>query len=215
MAKKFLTFICLLCVFLMACSNQATSENRTQTVVNTQSVSDVVSNSVSVDSVLSPSTVVDTTNTTDTSQVSNSGIVQNDANAVQALIGDGTEINPNLKLGEMPENVDIDLTTMSNTMIYAEVLNMLTNPSEYIDKTVVMSGFTNIYVDENTKALYYSCIIPDATSCCAQGIEFELANTPLENYPYMGQAIKVVGTFGTYTENDTLYCVLKDAYFVP
>jgi hypothetical protein len=36
--------------------------------------------------------------------------------------------------------VDVDLTQLSNTMVYAEVYNMMANPLDYLGKTVKATG---------------------------------------------------------------------------
>nr|MCR5716177.1 hypothetical protein [Lachnospiraceae bacterium] len=70
-------------------------------------------------------------------------------------------------------SVDVDLTTLSSTMVYSEVYNMMVSPDAYVGKTIRMSGLMSIFLDEATEKYYYACIIQDATACCAQGIEFE------------------------------------------
>ena len=58
-----------------------------------------------------------------------------------------------------------------------------------------------------------SCIIQDATACCAQGIEFELADkrTYPDDYPEIDEEICVVGVFDTYKEGEYTYCTLRNA----
>ena len=109
--------------------------------------------------------------------------------------------------------VDVDLTSMSSTMIYAEVYNMLTKPEEYIGKTVKMAGAFAVAYDEETGNYYYLCVIKDATACCAQGMEFlPIGNFGYpDNCPEIGTDITVVGTFSTYMEGTTMYCTLKEA----
>ena len=45
---------------------------------------------------------------------------------------------------------DVDLTTLSSTMVYSEVYNMMTAPSDYIGKNVKMKGNFSYYQDPNT-----------------------------------------------------------------
>ena len=77
--------------------------------------------------------------------------------------------------------IDIDLTALSSTMVYSEVYNMMVTPENYIGKTVKMRGQLEIAqpldADGNPdpQRIYFSCVIADATACCAQGIEFVLA----------------------------------------
>ena len=111
--------------------------------------------------------------------------------------------------------IDVDLTQLSSTMVYSEVYNMVTVPELYIGKTVRMKGSFAMYHDEVTDAYYFACIIADATACCSQGIEFVLAgeHSYPEDYPELGSEITVVGTFGTYSEGENLYCTLFESSF--
>ena len=109
--------------------------------------------------------------------------------------------------------VDVDLTKLSSTMIYSEVLNMVQTPDNYLGKVVKMSG--NFATTENTDKTkrYFACIIPDATACCSQGIEFVLDGDyeyPLD-YPELNAEITVTGVFDTYMEGDYQYCQLLHA----
>jgi len=103
---------------------------------------------------------------------------------------------------------DIDLTAMSSTMVYSEVSQMTTDPTSYMEKKIKMNGKLSVYHDDSTNKTYYACIIADATACCSQGIEFELAEG---EYPAEGTEITVLGTFTTYIEGQYKYCQLKDA----
>ncbi len=107
----------------------------------------------------------------------------------------------------------IDLTTMSGTMVYSEVYNMIYNPDDFVGKTIKMSGSYAVYHDESTDKYYHACIISDATACCSQGLEFKLTDeyTYPEDYPEEGSQICVVGTFDTYQEGEQTYCTLTDA----
>ena len=115
-------------------------------------------------------------------------------------------------LPEIPD-IDVDLATLSSTMVYAEVYNMLVSPDDYIGKTVRMKGPFAYYEDPQTGNLYFACIIADATACCSQGIEFTLAGAYIypDDYPELGSEITVVGEFETYTENGYSYCHLANA----
>ena len=102
---------------------------------------------------------------------------------------------------------------MSGTMVYSQVSNMMYRPSEYLGKTVRMTGQYSYYHDPNTGMDYFACIVQDATACCANGIEFVLTDDYVypDDYPMQGSTITVVGTFDTYMEGGTLYCTLRDA----
>ncbi len=54
--------------------------------------------------------------------------------------------------GQEKQEIDVDLTQLSSTMVYSEVYNMINTPEDYIGKTVKMSGTFNLYcqkMDEN------------------------------------------------------------------
>ena len=109
------------------------------------------------------------------------------------------------------QNIDVDLTQMSSTMIYSEVQNMMLKPADYVGKTVRMQGaFSVSEIGENR---YFACIIKDATACCAQGIEFDWSgdHSYPADYPKDGSDITVTGEFTTYNEGQQQYCQLKNA----
>lgn len=66
-------------------------------------------------------------------------------------------------------------------MVYSEVYNMKNAPSDYIGKTIKMTGQFVYYENPDTKVQYFACIIGDAMACCSQGLEFVL--TGKHTYP--------------------------------
>lgn len=111
------------------------------------------------------------------------------------------------------KSVDLDLTQLSSTLIYSEVYNMLITPDDYKGKIIKMKGLFNQYTDEQTGKTYNAVIIPDATACCQQGLEFELSDKTNPNFE-QGTEITVVGIFDTYSEGELLYCHLKNAKII-
>ncbi len=105
----------------------------------------------------------------------------------------------------------IELTVMSSTMVYSEVLNMMIMPEDYIGKKVKMHGAFSYA--EGLDKYYYACIIADATACCSQGIEFALKEEKKfpDEFPELGEEITVEGIFDTYVEDGITYCQLKDS----
>ena len=110
--------------------------------------------------------------------------------------------------GQATEGVDVDLTTMSSTMVYSEVLNMMSYPDNYKGKIIRMNGTYQSVYDENTGNTYYYCVIKDATACCASGLEFVLGGG---KYPQEESRITVQGKFTTYFEGEFEYITLQDA----
>lgn len=123
-----------------------------------------------------------------------------------SLISCGTAINKD-------DAIDVDLTSLSSTMVYAEVYNMMTDPDDYLGKTVKMRGSFSVYHDNSTGKNYFACLISDATACCSQGIEFVLDGDHIypKDYPEIGSEITVTGVFDTYYEGDYMYCQLIHA----
>ena len=109
------------------------------------------------------------------------------------------------------DSIDVDLTTLSSTMVYSEVYNMITTPDDYLGKMVKMQGQFAVYEGEERN--YYACLIADATACCSQGIEFVVQDNRAYpgDFPELGTEITVVGTFDTYQEGEYTYCQLIDA----
>lgn len=114
----------------------------------------------------------------------------------------------------------VDLTALSSTMVYAEVFNMTTFPEDYVGKTVKMRGqFSTgkLYAQDGSDgSMVFACIIQDATSCCAQGIPFDLAGNLSypEDYPELGDQITVVGTFEKCTQDGLEFYRLSQAEMV-
>lgn len=111
------------------------------------------------------------------------------------------------------KSVDLDLTQLSSTVVYSEVYNMLITPDDYKSKIIKMKGQFNQYTDDETGKIYNSVIIPDATACCQQGLEFELSDKTNPNFE-QNTEITVVGTFDTYSDGKFLYCHLKNAKII-
>ena len=124
-----------------------------------------------------------------------------------------TSSKPESEKADIPktDKIDVDLTAMSSTMIYSEVLNMTQTPADYLGKTVRMKG--TFSAAEVNGQRYFACLIKDATACCSQGIEFVWAgeHSYPSDYPEENAEITVTGTFTTYMEGTAQYLQLKDA----
>ncbi len=112
-----------------------------------------------------------------------------------------------------PGTVDLDLTVMSGTMVFAQVYNMMQTPEDFVGKVVKIEGLFTIYRDEAADRTFYSCIILDATACCSQGIDLLLSSE--EDLPEMGEEIVAVGTFDTYLHDGYLMKTLRGAVLLP
>lgn len=108
--------------------------------------------------------------------------------------------------------VDLDLTKMSATMIYSTVFDMLIMPEEYVGINIKVKGNFQAFVNEQTGDRYFSIIIPDATACCQQGIEFVWLGDHVypDDYPVSGEEITIVGNYNVFENAEGItYTYLK------
>ena len=112
--------------------------------------------------------------------------------------------------------VDLDLSVLSGTVVYAQVYNMMYDPDPFLGKVIRMSGYYNYFDDQANGVVYHACIIPDATACCAQGIEFVRAGDHAwpDDYPEIGDRIMITGRLEIYEDQGTRYLHLVDAEMV-
>ncbi len=110
------------------------------------------------------------------------------------------------------ETADLDLTTMSGTLVYSEIFNITNAPDDYVGKVIKVSGNLGSFYDETDGNTYLACVNQDATACCAQGIEFQPSTSDLDKLDLQnGGQVTVIGTYGTYDINGQTYYALLDA----
>ena len=100
----------------------------------------------------------------------------------------------------------IDLTTVNSTMLAVEVHNIVTNPEDYIGKTIkIMGPYCNEYFADTDK--YYHYVLYDY---CCQVVEFEWNGDHKcpDDYPVQLTEIEIVGKFDTYRELGQQYCCI-------
>ena len=104
--------------------------------------------------------------------------------------------------------VDIDLTALSNTMAYAEITNISTDPERYIGKTVKIQGEYRVSYFGAPGVPYHFAILWDETSCCEQGLEFTWDGNHEfpDDFPKEKTKIEVCGVLETYfDQGDTFF----------
>ena len=125
-------------------------------------------------------------------EVLKQGAGQNDKTA-KADTKEKTYVN---KISYKDSDIDIDLTKLNSTMVYSTVNDMMNNYNNYIGKVIRVKGFFSPVYYEPTKQYYYSVIVPDATACCANGLEFiweDGMHIFPDEYPDEGEEIVVTG----------------------
>lgn len=120
---------------------------------------------------------------------------------------DGGDKSP----GRESEAVDVDLTVLGSTMVYAEVYSMMSHPDEYMGKTIKVKGPYRTTFYEPTGLFYHFIVIEDATACCAQGLEFVISGEGASpsDYPEETADIELIGLFDCYEELGEIYYYLS------
>lgn len=111
-----------------------------------------------------------------------------------------------------PSKPDFDLTKMSATMIYSTIFDMLIMPEDYVEKVIKVKGWFETYTDPQTAEMYYAVVVPDATACCQQGLEFTWLGDHRypADFPNPGEDITVTGRY-KLTETDGITYVYLEA----
>ena len=109
------------------------------------------------------------------------------------------------------EDVEMDLTKMNPTMIYSIIYDLMIKPNDYYGKTFMVDGYFDTMYNDDLGVRYYFVVVPDATACCAQGLEFKLPEGTVypDDYPEPGTDIRVRGVLGSYEENGQPYAYIN------
>lgn len=93
----------------------------------------------------------------------------------------------------------LDMTKMSDTLIYSTIENMKKTPEGYLGITIRISGsYVKSYFDE-TGNYYHFVTGSDSTGCCSWGYEFLLDENKL-SYPAENTKITIQGKIKSYNE---------------
>ena len=112
-----------------------------------------------------------------------------------------------------PLQVDLDLSEMSGTIVYAQIYNIQYDPGPYLGKVIRVRGYYSFYREPTNDNVYYACVIPDATACCMQGIEFVWGGEHKypDDYAEAGVNVTVTGRLEMYEEGGINYLHLVDS----
>jgi hypothetical protein len=87
-------------------------------------------------------------------------------------------------------DIDIDFTALSKTLIQAEILRIEMNTESYLGKTMRMSGRYDPAVRESGELVHF-LILVEGDECCQMGFEFKLADGV--GYPAIDALIEITG----------------------
>ena len=96
-------------------------------------------------------------------------------------------------------------------MIYSTIFDMLVMAEDYIDKNIKLSGWFETYTDPQSGEMYYAVVVPDATACCQQGLEFVWPGEHKypEDFPTIKQDITVTGIYKMIENDGVTYTYLE------
>jgi hypothetical protein len=141
----------------------------------------------------------------DNESTSDSSIPGSDtADATESESENSTSIEPDPR-------VDVDLTVMSSTMVFAEVNRIVTDPIGTLGNKIKAEGAFDIFTDEDADQNFYYIIIFDALECCQEGLEmiFPESYTFPEDYPSQDEEIEVIGTLSSHNDYGVEYYYLS------
>lgn len=191
--------LCLMTVWLSGCAG---GQQPPKTAGSVQAILDAAEKDAASDTASKPETATDAP--------------ASDAPAPSSTADTTGDVLPQTQPKSENIGKTVDLTTMSSTMIYAEVFSMTRFPEDYLGKTITMRGQFTVYGNTKSGKPYFAVVIADATACCSQGIEFVLAgeHTYPDDYPKEGEEITVTGQYQSYEESGGVYYHLADAEIV-
>lgn len=115
---------------------------------------------------------------------------------------------------KIESKIDHDLTQVSNEMMLALLYQFVVAPEEFGGQSIRMQGAYYSGTNEQTGDEEHYCVVNDATSCCAQGVEFvwdEVGQEALKNELVDEQEIIVTGVLETYEIENRTYMRIKNA----
>ena len=108
--------------------------------------------------------------------------------------------------------VTVDLTKMSNMMIYSLMYDILMKPEDYADQRMRLVGTYSPFKNPDTGLMEHTLIFYDVSYCC----EVELRVNMKEEYQYPkdfprdGNKMTVVGRFNVEEMDNKTICTLED-----
>lgn len=105
---------------------------------------------------------------------------------------------------ETPPPMELDLSVMGPGMAYATLYNILFEPASYVGQRLRVSGPYEENVIGASGITYRFIVVADRQACCAQGLEFVLADDEAV-YPEPGTQVEICGMLESYQEDDQTY----------
>ncbi len=216
MKKFFVLFIlCFSTIFLTACTTQEEDYNRQDSLLTPEAAEEfgvIMPQEPTPQETSNQETLnqdAETQSDAPTQETTEQNSLTQDATAQSSTLHDAFDPSTIDSDAIVSTDVDIDLTQMSSTLVYAQVYDLLVNTDAYVGQTIRMSGTYNSFDYELTGESLHFVVIADATACCAQGLEFYLPEDA--EYANNGDEVEVVGTITKLQEvrGDEVYDYLS------
>lgn len=88
-----------------------------------------------------------------------------------------------------------DLAAAGKLMAYGMMVDIRVAPEDYVGAKIRVGGNYDYALDEDTGDVYHSVTVTDVTGCCAEFMQFVLAEGEV---PGVGRYFVVTGTFEPY-----------------
>ena len=102
--------------------------------------------------------------------------------------------------GSSGDDIDVNLSVLSATMLFAEIINIMNSPEDYLGQVIKIHGeYFNFYHEEDNEYIHFVQIF-DEMGCCEQGFQFrvnENFGSPEELFE-IGEGIEIIGIFQSY-----------------
>ena len=123
----------------------------------------------------------------------------------------GKENDTSASESEIDSNVDIDISILSSTMMYAEIDNISTNAEKYKGQTIKMRGTYRVLSATMNDNPYTFVVVYDETQCCEAGIEFRVTGDYVfpDDYPSEDTEIEVTGIYKSHDDFDLPYYYIE------
>ena len=97
-------------------------------------------------------------------------------------------------------DIDVNLSTLSATMLFAEIINIMNRPEDYLGQVIKIHGeYFNYYHEENNQYIHFVLVF-DEMDCCEQRFQFRVNEdfgSPEELFE-IGEGIEIIGVFQSY-----------------
>jgi len=106
---------------------------------------------------------------------------------------------------------DVDLTSLSSTMVQAEYERIVSNSEDYIGKTIRASGTYRIMANNDTGDFAHYIIIVQGDDCCQMGFEFKRDGdfSFPGDYPKPNAVIEITGVLDTHKAFGASYLYIE------